>query len=640
MHDTVAGIVDRFRKTIPQTELIAMDAAKAKSLLTEKELNTLGTEHVTFRVNVPVKVIIIRDAAMGDKPFWLKKRDFKPMGFKITIQGTEVDFWMKDFEAGRIGLGVNSLTGGNAHYIVALMPLKTQPKLEVTELYPGQLRIGTLKDGLQPFVDRPEAMPKLPLLPGVLSGLTVIRTQYESRDDAKLINLFHNTNHPARPKPDQIILTWSGDPQTTQTIQWRTGTGVAKGQVQWVKKSAYNRFQPARPKRAKATTFRMEDANLLNDPVIHRHTATLTGLEPDTTYLYSVGDGSGDGWSEMAEFTTAPGRTEPFSFVYMGDAQNGLERWGSLVHNAFRQRPDAAFYIMAGDLVNRGNERDDWDSFFHSARGIYDRRPVVPAIGNHENQGGHPGMYLQMFDLPKNGPESIEPERAYTLRYSNAEFFVLDSNLTPESQSAWLENALKSSTATWKFAVYHHPAYSSKPERDNPGIRDQWTPLFDKYHRHGPAGSRPRLPAHLPDEWSKEGGHCRRRHRVHRVRRRDKILRARQTRLHRVWHDQYLHLPGARHPDQRQPPRLPRLRHRRQTPRQSHYREVAKRLAPLGQAEQPTAVHPNAKTAAKPAWFHTHRIAGGDRHHRDPSRHVAACLGQGQKQGHRRQVFQ
>jgi hypothetical protein len=137
---------------------------------------------------------------------------------------------------------------------------------------------------------------------------------------------------------------------------------------------------------------------------------------------------------------------------------------------------------MAGDLVNRGNERDDWDSLFHNARGIYDRRPVVPAIGNHENQGGHPGLYLQMFDLPKNGPEKVEPERAYTFKYSNAEFFVLDSNLTPESQTAWLENALKTSTATWKFAVYHHPAYSSKPERDNPGIREEWTPLFDKYH--------------------------------------------------------------------------------------------------------------------------------------------------------------
>ena len=443
VHDTVAGIADRFRKTIPQTELIAMNAAKAKSLLTEKELNTLATEHVTFRVNVPVKVIIIRDAAMGDKPFWLKKRDFKPMGFKITIQGTEVDFWMKDFESGRIGLGVNSLTGGNSHYIVALMPLTKETKLEVTELYPGQLRVGTLKDGLQPYVDRPEAMPKLPVLPGILSGLTVIRTQYESRDDAKLINLYHSTKHPAQAKPDQVMLTWSGDPQTTQTIQWRTGPSVTKGQVQWVKKSAYNRFQPAQPKQTDAKTFRMKNANLLNDPVIHRYTATITGLEADTTYLYSVGDGSDDGWSEMSEFTTAPGRTEPFSFVYMGDAQNGLERWGSLVQHAFRRRPDAAFYIMAGDLVDRGNERDDWDSLFHNARGIFDRRPVVPAIGNHENQGGHPGMYLQMFDLPKNGPEKVEPERAYIFKYSNAEFFVLDSNLTPESQSAWLENVLK-----------------------------------------------------------------------------------------------------------------------------------------------------------------------------------------------------
>ena len=482
VHDTVAGIIDRFSKTMSLKELNAMDASKAKSLLTEKELHILATEHITFRVNVPVKVIIIRETAMGDKPFWLKDSGFTPMGFKITLQGTEVDFWMKDFEVGRIGLGVNSLTGGNSHYIAALMPLKKETKLEVTELYPGQLRVGALKDGLQPFVDRPEAMPKLPVLPGVLSGLAVIRTQNESRDDAKLINLFRNTNHPALAKPDQVVLTWSGDPQTTQSIQWRTGPSVTKGEVQWVKKSDYNRFQPAQPKQTKATTFKMENANLLNDPAVHRHTVTLTGLDPGTAYIYSVGDGSDDGWSELAEFTTAPGRTEPFSFMYMGDAQNGLERWGSLVQSAYRQRPDVAFCIMAGDLVDRGNERDDWDSFFHSSRGVYDHCPVVPAIGNHENQGGHPGMYLQMFDLPKNGPEGIEPERAYTFRYSNAEFFVLDTNLTMESQAVWLEKALAASTATGKLAVHHHPAYSSKPERDNPSIREHWTPLFDKYH--------------------------------------------------------------------------------------------------------------------------------------------------------------
>ena len=58
----------------------------------------------------------------------------------------------------------------------------------------------------------------------------------------------------------------------------------------------------------------------------------------------------------------------------MGDAQNGLDRWGVLLHNAYRARPDAAFYLMAGDLVNRGAERWDWDSFFENSKGVFDRR--------------------------------------------------------------------------------------------------------------------------------------------------------------------------------------------------------------------------------------------------------------------------
>jgi hypothetical protein len=30
--------------------------------------------------------------------------------------------------------------------------------------------------------------------------------------------------------------------------------------------------------------------------------------------------------------------------------------------------------------------------------------------------------------------------------------------------------------------VYHHPAYSSSPTRNNPEIRKLWGDLFDKYH--------------------------------------------------------------------------------------------------------------------------------------------------------------
>ncbi|MEE2614213.1 MAG: metallophosphoesterase family protein [Verrucomicrobiota bacterium] len=479
VHDTVAGILNRFKSTLSTDEIVTIDLAKARSLLTEKEKHILSHEHISFHVNIPVKVFIIRDASMGDKPFWLKEREFKPLGLKFKIQNRDVDFWVKDFETGRVSLGINSLSGNDHHYGVALMPLKPNPKLEVTKMYPGQLRTAAMKEGVKPFVDKNET---LPALPAVLSGLTILQTVYENRNDAKLIGIYRKTSYPSGPKPDQIVLTWANDPTTSQTIQWRTDETVNKSQLQWIKKNDYNRFQPGTPKTIDAVTSEMLNTNYVNDPKIHRHTVNLTGLEPNTTYLYSVGLNSANSWSELSEFKTAPNKTEPFSFVYMGDAQNGLDGWRSMITGAFRKRPNAAFYIMAGDLVDRGNEIDDWDNMLHQARDIYDRRPLIPAIGNHEIQGGHPTTYLKLFDLPKNGPEKIEPERCYTFKYSNAEFFILDTTLAPKLQTEWLEKVLSTSTATWKFAVYHHPAYSSEPARDNKKVRNLWTPIFDKYH--------------------------------------------------------------------------------------------------------------------------------------------------------------
>ena len=479
VHDTVAGIVDRMRRELSKDELRSVTVEKAEQFLTAKEREILGMEHISFRVNVPVTVTILRDTKMAEEPFWLKERGFKPTCLRLKEWKLEMEAWQKDFDAGWVGLGVHSLSGGGNHYIVTLKSKTPSDKLEVTELYPGHLRVDQFKAGVKPYVDHDE---QLSFVPPELDGQTVVRTDTDSEDDARLINLFRWTEHPSSDRPDQIVLTWSDDPKTTQAIQWRTSTKIKKGVVTFQKKSAFHRFHPSPTKQVKAETMRLETGTLVNDPVIHRHTAVLHGLEPGTTYVYSVGGGSKEGWSELAEFTTAPGGIKPFSFIYMGDAQNGLDRWGTLVHNAFRDRPDAAFYVMAGDLVNRGKERDDWDSLFYNAEGIYDRRQLVPVIGNHECQGGQPTLYLKQFALPTNGPAKIEPERAYAFEYSNAQFVILDSNLDPAGQAQWLEEQLSRSKAVWKFVVYHHPAYSSGGNRDNREVREIWTPIFDKYH--------------------------------------------------------------------------------------------------------------------------------------------------------------
>ena len=479
VHDTVAGIAQRFQEQFDEAQLKALTVYQIEHLLTLQEKEILGTEHITFTVNVPVEVIVIRDRALDAEPFWIRDRKFKLSGISYKVDTEEFDLWSKDFEAGQVGLGVNSLSGGEIHYVVLLRPKNPKDEVIVTDLYPGQLRVEPISTETQPFVD---STTKLKNFPAELSDCLIVRTQYDSRDDGKLLDYFKWTQFPATDKPDQVVLTWSDNPKTSQTIQWRTSDEITRGKVTYQEKALFNRFKPTPLSTISAKTELLETPNIANDPICARHTATLTGLKPETTYVYAVGDGSDEGWSELSEFTTAPEAIRPFSFIYMGDAQNGLDRWGTLVRNAFRERPDAAFYIMAGDLVNRGNDRDDWDSLFFNAHTIYDQRQLVPAIGNHENQGGHPSLYLRNFTLPLNGPSTIEAERAYSFEYSNALFVILDSNLKPEDQAEWLGTTLANSKATWKFAVYHHPAYSSAPARDNTDIRKHWLPLFDKYH--------------------------------------------------------------------------------------------------------------------------------------------------------------
>ena len=499
VRDTVAGVIARLKRELPTNELPKLTPAQAEQFFTPQEREVLGTKHITFRVNVPVRVTVLHNSLLGAQPFWLRERGFQPTDIKLRQGRVVFAAWQKDFAAGPIGLGVNSLSRGSDHYLVTLAPQQPGDKIKVTDLRPQQLLLAPFKAGVEPYIDQPDS---LAAVPSELEGQILICADTEREEDAQFVGLFRVTPYPASARPDQVVLTWSDDPRTTQTIQWRTSTQVKHGYVQYQVKPGGNllrerldptdvgcyegldgnRSSPRKPARATAATVKLETLPLLNDPVIHRHTVVLRRLAPGTTYTYSVGDGSAAGWTEPAEFTTAPASGQSFTFIYMGDAQVGLDKWGTLAHTSLRTHPEAAFYLMAGDLVNRGAERDDWDSLFHNAQGVWTHRPVMPTIGNHECQGSKPKLYLKEFTLPENGPKGIEPERAYSFEYGNALFMVLDGNLAPASQAAWLEQKLSQTHATWKFVMYHQPAYSSGGNRDNVELRAAWTPLFDKYH--------------------------------------------------------------------------------------------------------------------------------------------------------------
>jgi hypothetical protein len=479
VHDVVAGVLERIREELPEEAIRRLTTESAMALLNAEEREVLSSRHIVFRVDVSVRMTLLCDASLKGEPFWIEERGFRKTGGSIARGEAKFDLWERDFEAGEIGLGVNSLRGGGLHYLVLVRGLEPDRRPVVDQLYPGQLRVDEFQPGVKPYADRDETLDEIP--PGY-EGCMMVRTLHSRRNDGRLVGLYRWTEHPASERPDQVVLTWSGDPRSTQAIQWRTGLKVRRGYVAFGKKSETTGRPPWKWKRERAISRELEDRLLFNDSVVRRHTVELEGLEPDTSYVYCVGDGTRKGWTEPAEFRTAPEGTAPFSFIYMGDAQNGLDRWGTLLRNAYRERPDAAFYVMAGDLVDRGNDRDDWDDFFDNAEGIYDRRPLVPVLGNHECQGGRPRLYLEQFSLRRNGPDGIEAGRAYSFEYGNALFVILDSNLDPSSQSDWLGAQLAGSEATWKFVVYHHPAYSSAPNRDNVKLREQWTPIFDRHH--------------------------------------------------------------------------------------------------------------------------------------------------------------
>ncbi|MGB6247289.1 metallophosphoesterase [Gordonia sp. (in: high G+C Gram-positive bacteria)] len=127
--------------------------------------------------------------------------------------------------------------------------------------------------------------------------------------------------------------------------------------------------------------------------------------------------------------------------------------------------------------------------------------PWLMALGNHDNTAIFPGDggWLLRGDAEvayhRRSRRWHMPARYYSVALGVADFFVLDMNplaayippfLSPEwqpgghymtRQAAWLDRALRTSTAPWKIVCTHHPYANNGP--------------------HGPAGDFDGLPAPL-----------------------------------------------------------------------------------------------------------------------------------------------
>ncbi len=471
--ETMDGIVTRLYATRTPAELSALTQDAILDFITPEEKRVLATKTCHFDVNVPVTVSVIRSAVQKPVPFWLEEAGFQNTGDKVVSDWYTHEVWRKDFDAGHVGLGINGFDNERKAYFVCVGPQNPSDTVEITNLFPEEQVITVRKEKTWTYRDWDDLY--IDQYPDYLDGQLLVTTYRGRGREAHLVGAFRETQFPSGPEPDQIVLTWSGDPRTTQTIQWRTDTSIEDGAVEFAEQGE------AAPRTVPASVRVVEDRLLMNDRHIHHYTAELDGLAPGTTYTYRVGSPGAAAWSEEAEFTTAPEPGTPFTFMYNGDTHKS-ESWGMLLQDAFRRHPEMAFNVIGGDVVSTGLNRDQWDTVLHFGEDIYDRKPLVFSLGNHDDQDGvGVGMILSLFRFPDNGPEGVERGRIYTFSYSNAQFFVVDVGTHVNTVAPWLERELARSTATWKFLIFHFPLYNDG-DYDYGYISDLWGPIFDKYH--------------------------------------------------------------------------------------------------------------------------------------------------------------
>lgn len=193
------------------------------------------------------------------------------------------------------------------------------------------------------------------------------------------------------------------------------------------------------------------------------------GVETGVTFA-AFGD-YGSGSSNEAAVATMVKSWNPDFIVAVGDhnytnnVSVGAPAWTNVIGN---------FY---GDYI-LGRQ----DNFYPEQRSATQRFFTVP--GNHDTgpnsaNGGELSGYFDYFYSNPGGTPRLpagvfEPMLTYyKMNWGNMEFYFIDSDngvtnaAAATAQRQWMRAQLDASTARWKFAVWHHPPYSSSAVHGN-----------------------------------------------------------------------------------------------------------------------------------------------------------------------------
>ena len=328
----------------------------------------------------------------------------------------------------------------------------------------------------------------------------------------------HGASAPSAPPITGIHLQFGENPATEMVVTWQTYGAVSNPRVELYSATGRRVGWPVA-----AATRTYTDPKQPDEPV-YVHSATLTGLWPDTAYVYTVTQDGADG--EIGDFTTAPTGRAPFTFTSYGDqgtptvtAPTGLPSPAPAFKNDNLGSPAAGdltagvekiaplFHLVNGDLCYANLSTvpvRTWSDWFANNSRSARFRAWMPTAGNHENEALGPigyTAYQTYFDLPNNGEPDQFQGLWYSFRVGSVKVIAINNDdvcyqdggssyvhgYSGGAQQRWLERELAETrqdrSIDWIVVCMHQVAMSTAKGFNGAdlGIRQEWMPLFDRY---------------------------------------------------------------------------------------------------------------------------------------------------------------
>jgi hypothetical protein len=220
-----------------------------------------------------------------------------------------------------------------------------------------------------------------------------------------------------------------------------------------------------------------------------QYQADLTGLEPNTDYVYSVTvDDQDVGSAGETRFRTAgPG---PFKFIVFGDSGWGGIEQGQIAQRIAAEKP--AMVIHTGDLVYPVGSYEYYQrNYFNFYGPTMSSVPFFPCLGNHDYDvpfvNGE--AYLSIHSLPSEGVPAADRGRYYSYDWGNVHFISLDAHQALSAavnagggMLRWLENDLRTTHQFWRIVYFHYPPHATGINVNDPPsalVRQHIIPIME-----------------------------------------------------------------------------------------------------------------------------------------------------------------